>query len=305
MLKSRKRYDVHIENVLGTSLQLLLAAHDRDAAREAERVALEEIDRLTRILSSYSPDSEFAQWQETLESDIAVSDELLEMLEAAESWWRKTNGAFNAGASAIAACLTAGDQVTGVVSRVQEPLWRIDTSRRTARRLVDMSMSLDAIAKGFIVARAGAAVAALSGIADVLLNIGGDIQHFGNGAHQIGITDPRQPAENGAAMSKVRIHNEAIATSGGYRRGFIANGVQHSHIIDPRTGHPATGIISASVIAADCATADALSTAFSVLRPDESVDIANGIGGVSCLLLSRDGTLTTNSLWDHHESITL
>ena len=299
-----KRFDIHIENVLGTSLELRLVASG-SATRVAERVMLDEIDRLAAILSSYDPASEFARWQRTMESDVPVSRELIELLAAADAWRLKTHGAFNVGAQAIVERLTAGEDVADAVSRIRTPLWSIDPVRCVARRHTDLPISLDAIAKGLIVSRTAAAIAAISGVSDVLLNIGGDIQHIGATPQLIGIANPLQDAENAAPSSKVRIHNEAIATSGGYRRGFVANGVHYSHIIDPRTGRPASSIVSASVIAPDCAAADALSTAFSVLSPDVSVSIANEIGGISCFVLSSNGTPTTNSLWKNHESITL
>jgi thiamine biosynthesis lipoprotein len=71
-----------------------------------------------------------------------------------------------------------------------------------------------------------------------------------------------------------------------------------SHIVDPRTGQPTERIASASVFAPDCATADALSTAFSVLTPRESVALADSLPDVGCLLVERDGTITTNATWN-------
>jgi FAD:protein FMN transferase len=106
----------------------------------------------------------------------------------------------------------------------------------------------------------------------------------------------------------VHLRDAAIATSGGYRRGFIAHGRRVSHIVDPRTGQPTERIASASVFAPDCATADALSTAFSVLTPQESVALADSLSAVGCLLVERDGTITTNATWNaraiapHHET---
>ena len=121
---------------------------------------------------------------------------------------------------------------------------------------------------------------------------------FGDPPAAVGITDPFAPAENAAPIAVVRVQNAAIATSGGYRRGFIARGRRVSHIVDPRTGQPTEHIASASVFAPDCATADALSTAFSVLAPHESVALADSLRDVGCLLVERDGTITTNATWN-------
>ncbi|MDB4890110.1 MAG: hypothetical protein JWL61_1965, partial [Gemmatimonadetes bacterium] len=105
------------------------------------------------------------------------------------------------------------------------------------------------------------------------------------------------PAENAPPIAVVRLRGEALATSGGYRRSFTIAGRTVSHILDPRTGCPADSVISASVIAPDCATADALSTAFSVLTPEESVVMADSLAGVGCMMVQRGGAITMNAAW--------
>ena len=158
---------------------------------------------------------------------------------------------------------------------------------------------MDAIAKGYIVSRAAALARAVDGVSEVLLNVGGDIQHFGEPPAVVGVTDPvRARGERAAHRGGAPDAMQRIATSGGYRRGFIAHGRRVSHIVDPRTGEPTERIASASVIAPDCATADALSTAFSVLAPHESVALADSLPDVGCLLVERDGTVTTNATWN-------
>ena len=160
-------------------------------------------------------------------------------------------------------------------------------------------MSLDAIAKGYIVSKAARRARQVAGVSDVLVNLGGDIQHFGSRDVAIGIANPFNPAENAAPIAIVLIRDEALATSGNYRRAIHANGARHSHIIDPRSGRPATQVTSASVVAPDCATADALSTAFSVLTPSESLALADSLPNVGCLLVNANGSLTASSRWRH------
>jgi thiamine biosynthesis lipoprotein ApbE len=174
----------------------------------------------------------------------------------------------------------------------------VDRARGTARRLGTHAISLDAIAKGYIVTRAAERARDVTGVTGVLLNVGGDIQHFGVRAVAVGVADPSAPAENAPPIAVVRVRNAALATSGGYRRGFIANGRRVSHIVDPRSGVPAERIASASVLAPDCATADALSTAFSVMAPHESVALADTLPDVGCLLVESNGTVTTNAAWN-------
>lgn len=301
-----RRYAYHYERVLGTSLELQVTAPDDRAARRAEHAALAEADRLESILSGWSAASELARWLSTVDVDVPVSRELAEVLKAGEAWRVRTGGAFNAGALALVDRLRDRDEdepgapppdVGALLDALRRPLWSVDRARGVARRLAALPVSLDAIAKGYVVRRAAAAALAADGVTEVLLNIGGDLQHLGEGTVAVGVADPFAPAENAPLLATVRLGGEALATSGGYRRGFQLGGRRVSHIVDPRSGRPAERVVSASVIAPDCATADALSTACSVLTPAESVALADATPGAACLLVEADGTITTNGAW--------
>jgi thiamine biosynthesis lipoprotein len=305
-LRRPRRYACHLERVLGTSFELQVVADSTRAAELAQAAALAEVDRLEQILSGYSATSELARWQATIDEDVAVSAELATVLAAAECWRIRTNGAFHPGAQAVVDLLrepeegvpTAGEEAVQIVlGELRRPLWALDPERATARRLSHRSISLDAIAKGYIVDRALEEAFAIHGISEVLLNIGGDLRHHGGERVPVGIADPLAPAENTPLLTIVEIENEALATSGGYRRGFRTGGRWVSHILDPRKGSPVERILSASVIAPDCATADALSTAFSVLAPAESVALADSLPGVDCFLVGMDGTPTASAGW--------
>ena len=306
-----ERHVAHYENVLGTSLELQVVASSLAVARRAESEMLAEIDRLEPILSGWSASSELSIWQTTFGVDVPVSSDLGHVLESAERWRIVTNGAFDPAAVSLVELLRdtpAGappqdDDASrrALASRraaLNRPLWSVDRERGTARRLTRLTVSLDAIAKGYIVDRAAERARATDGVSQLLLNIGGDLRHVGPLSIRAAVTDPHAPADNAPPLAVVRIRDEALATSGGYRREFVSNGRRVSHIVDPRIGEPAERIASASVIAPDCATADALSTAFSVMQPHESVALADSLPGVGCLLVERDGTITTNDFWN-------
>ncbi|MEO8564179.1 MAG: FAD:protein FMN transferase [bacterium] len=304
-----RRFVFHYEHVLGTSLELQVVASHERAARCAEGAVLAEVDRLAAILSGYSESSELIRWTRTFGTDVSVSPELAEVLEAAEQWRFKTTGSFSAAAVSLVELLRDGpSEETSDASRahlvrervhaLRQPQWSVDRARGIARRRSELSFSLDALAKGYIVDRAAACARDVDGVSHVLLNIGGDLRHHGTRALRVGVASPFAPAENARPLAMVHLRDAALATSGGYRRGFMMNGRHVSHILDPRTGLPASRIVSASVFAPDCATADALSTAFSVMEPRESVTLAYGIPNVGCLIVERNGTVTTNAVWN-------
>lgn len=115
------------------------------------------------------------------------------------------------------------------------------------------------------------------GLKNYLIEIGGEVRARGTKLGEkwrIGIDRPEEnnfsPGENLEAV--IRISDEALATSGNYRKFYVENGVKYSHTIDPRTGYPAkNNLLSATIIASDCATADGVATACMVMGKDNGI----------------------------------
>ncbi len=300
------RFSFHHENVLGTSFELHVRSVGAAAAGQAETVALAEIDRLARIFSSYSPDSEFSRWQRTRGEAVAVSPELFSVLAASDRWQAASQGAFNPGAEAFSQLWRAAGakdtvppatELAATALRVGQPAWRLSPTARTAEHLTDVPLTLNALAKGYIIEQASAAAAKVDGVEGLLLEIGGDLRVRGRFAETIALTDPKNDAENAAPLLAVPVREAGLATSGGYRRGVKVRGQRFSHILDPRTGEPVTHVAGVTVIAPDTTTADALSTTFSVLAPDESLRLAEATPEVACLLVLADGRQLRSSRW--------
>lgn len=260
------------ENVLGTSFEIqILAGRDEDAIR-AEESARNTVDRLEKVFSQYDSESEFRRWQTTHGIDAPVSHELATVLAEAEAWRGSTRNAF---------CPTQ--------SPGNDPLWTVDIERRTACRYTDRPASLNAIAKGYIIDRACEAAHGSPGVEEVILNIGGDVRHMGKRMLRAAVANPFTGADNDS-IATICIQNRGMATSGSYRRG--------PHLVDPRSGIACEHIASVSVVADDAMTADVLSTAFSVLAPEESLEIAEALPGVGIFLVLADGVRHSNRIWN-------
>jgi hypothetical protein len=113
----------------------------------------------------------------------------------------------------------------------------------------------------------------------------------------VDIADPRADAENDPPIAELMIRNRAVATSGDYRRGFTIGGTHYSHIVDPRTGMPASDVISSTVIAPDATDAGALATAFSVMKLAETQKLARSIPGLEYLLVEKSGERVVSPGW--------
>ena len=151
-----------------------------------------------------------------------------------------------------------------------------------ALRKTDPALYLDlsAIAKGYGVDRI-AALLDEAGITNYLVEIGGELRGRGHNDRglpwRIAIERPN-PGEEREVQKIIRLHDDAMATSGDYRNFFEQDGKRYSHTIDPTTGRPLThGLASVTVLAPRAARADALATAFLVLGPEAGVALAESL----------------------------
>jgi len=296
------------ENVLGTSLELHVDSPSLQTDQQAEAAVLAEIARLSRILSTYSDASEFSRLLHGEKTPRKASPELVEVLRACDHWNAVSGGAFNPAAEVLGRLwsrsaeqnrMPSPGELADAVRRVEQPLWEIDLRGETITRRADLPLSLDALAKGYIIDRAcRAALAGTPGVTGLVLNIGGDLRVEGDADRLIGIADPWTPVENAPPLTYIEIRNGAVATSGNYERGFEIGGRHYSHIVDPRTGKPVERIVSATVIAPEAAEADALATILNMLEPSEGAALVDRLEDTECLIVTRDGRLQKSTGWD-------
>ena len=133
----------------------------------------------------------------------------------------------------------------------------------------------------------GAAFLAARGCLNYMVEIGGEVVAKGINAHgspwSIGISKPDETSLFGSAdlQAVVLLTEKALATSGNYRNFYEEGGKRYAHTIDPATGYPVQhSLLSATVLAGDCMTADALATAFMVMGLEKGVELARQLSGV-------------------------
>lgn len=156
----------------------------------------------------------------------------------------------------------------------------------------DVFVNLSGIAKGWGVDQVYEQLRA-AGFADVMVEIGGEVRASGRNPGgepwRIGINVPRSDADPEAVLVAVPVQDAALATSGDYRNYFESDGQRFAHILDPATGAPARReLVSASILAADCTTADALATAAIVLGEERMRSVlATHFPGVEAFFVHR------------------
>ena len=158
-----------------------------------------------------------------------------------------------------------------------------------------VQLNFSAVAKGYGV-DVVADYLASRGLTNMMVEIGGEVVARGVNPQgevwRIGIDNPEAPGRMTAAIA---LHDQALATSGNYLNYYEKDGKKYAHTIDPRTGYPVQhSVLSASVIAADCMTADAYATAFMVVGLQKAKDILAADATLDAYIIYDDqGTLKT------------
>lgn len=303
----RPPYRLHrvYERLLGTELELQVVARTRPQAEAAESAALDELERLSAVFNRFDPDSEFSRWLTRPGERIHLSPELRTVLALADGWRERTGGAFHPGADALGRLWGAAatrnqeperDELSALVKRLQPAPWTLHADG-TATLHARYPLGLNALAKGWIVDRMAELAWKFPGVQAVLINAGGDLRTVGGRGLAVSVADPFTARDDAPPLTGVHVQNAALASSGSAHRGVRVGVQQHSHLIDPRSGQPVQHVPGVTVTAPDCAAADALATALSVLGVAEGLALADSTPGCAALIVMRDGQRFPSSLW--------
>jgi len=286
-----------IRYVMGTTATVRAWAADSTVAEAAVEAAFAAFDRVDRLMSTWRDDSNLMalngappeQW-------VDVGAEVCQVLAEAKKVARLSAGSFDPtvlpllrlwGFRGPKVGVPDSLSLARVLEKVDHELLEIDSSTGRARLMASgMEVDLGGIAKGWALDCAKDAMKS-AGATDGVLDLGGNVLVFGPEPRgQVGIVNPGSPGE---LLATVPVVEGAAATSGQYERFLTIEGRQYGHILDPRSGWPVTGRVSATVVAKQAVLADALATAAVVLGPERGLELLQSIPGVEGVLAVADG----------------
>ena len=287
---SNKTYLKKQEFLMGTMIEITCPD------QQAIEAGFKEIERIDKLLSKFNPESEISRLNKI--GKLKVSPELLYVLKKAQDFYIKTNGSFDVTVAPLVEVWKKAIRLNKVPTKAEIKKAKelvgfsnvyIDEDKSVVSFLKEgVKIDLGAIAKGYAVDRAIRKIRELR-VKSCLIDAGGDIYCLGNkegDLWQVGIRHPRKKNE---IMDIIKLESKAVATSGDYEQMFILNDKRYSHIIDPKTGYPADkGIISVTVIAPYCLTADALATSIFVLGKNKGMDLVNYYGNSEALIYNEE-----------------
>jgi thiamine biosynthesis lipoprotein len=253
-----------------------------EGGAQAVEEAFAAVARLEKVLSNYDPESELSKLHR--ERSLEASPDLLEFLRASLEQYRRSGGAFDPSVAPLVRLWGFKDgmprvpeeaEIREALARVGLPRVRIDGARVTLPEGLELDPG--AIGKGMAVDRA-AAVLRKAGVTRAFVDFGSSA--FAIGEWKVAVRDPVRPD---GTLGTVVLRDESISSSGRYEKFFQVGDVVYGHILDPRSGRPASAVAGASVIAPTATESDALSTVAVVrdMLPE----------GRPALLAAPDGTL--------------
>ncbi len=260
------------------------------------------LERFNQSVNHYLPDSEITRFNRADSLQFALPY-FYPVLQRSAEVYQATHGAFDPTVAPLVNAWGFGPEggklpdSLGVDSLLRLVGFdKISFDRKhVAKNQPDVQLNFSAVAKGY-----GVDVVAnylrRRGITNMMVEIGGEVVARGvnpqGEAWRIGIDNPEQPGQMNVAVALV---NQAMATSGNYMNYYEQDGQKYAHTIDPRTGYPVQhSVLSASVVADDCMTADAYATAFMVLELEETQEILAQNPTLDAYLIYDDqGTLKT------------
>lgn len=288
--------------LMGTIVNLTVLGETHWAAAVAAKACLDQMQRLETLLSRFRPDSQLSILNR--DGHLSAADPaLLELLDLSKQISEWSSGGFDITVKPLV------DLYRQAVAR--ENALPDDEELAQALELISfrqvhvngcgvelarpgMSVTLDSIAKGYIVDR-GIAVLRDLGFTNVIVEAGGDLLASGErrpgDAWRIGIKSPRE-SQTGL-LASVAVVDQAVATSGDYMQAFSAD-LRHHHIVDPRTGRSPGELASATVRAPSAVLADALATALMVVG-GEGVARLTDLAGCEAYLVKKDMTIVESA----------
>lgn len=282
--------------LMGTFVTVAVLDSSADKATEAMEKAFEEMERLIPLLSRHESESpvSFLNQKGYLKD---IPGEFYEVMQQVKKVYQLTHGCFDITVKPILDLFVehfAHSQMPPADAEIRRALKRVGYAYLICGQEEihfsheGMGISLDGIAKGFIVEKAIKKIKDM-GIKHALINAGGDIQVLGDKGNsrpwKIAIQDPR---ERNKVVEVISLREGAIATSGDYENYFDAERKYH-HIIDPQSGFSPHHLASVSVLSPSLTLADALATALFVAPYPEVRHLILSLPHTSGLIIDRQG----------------
>ncbi|MCM4162189.1 MULTISPECIES: FAD:protein FMN transferase [unclassified Arenibacter] len=291
--------------LMGSRFDITIVAPDETAANHYIDMAIEEISRIEKLISSWNPSSQTSEINKNAGiSPVKVDQELIDLIERCITVSKITDGAFDITYASMdkvwkydgsMAQMPSKEAIKNSVAKIGYQNIVLDKKAQTVfLKLEGMKIGFGAIGKGYAADKVRSMLKA-EGVKAGIINASGDLTTWGKQADgkdwMVGITNPLNKDN---IFSWFPVVNAAVATSGNYEKYVTFNGVKYSHIIDPRTGYPSTGIQSVTIFALSAELCDALATSVFITGTETGLNMIDQIKGVECIIIDDQNNIHTS-----------
>lgn len=288
--------------LMGCSFELAASAENDTIAWKAINAGIAEITRIERLISSWDPKSQTSEVNRMAGiKAVHVDKELYDLIYRAKKVSKLTGGAFDISFASMDKIwffdqleqeLAPSEQVEKAKSHISFEEIMLNPQDTSVYLSEGMKIGFGAIGKGYAANKAKQIMKNIPGVQGGVVNASGDILCWGENptseGWRIHIANPHDQEKPIAWMQAKDL---AVVTSGDYEKYFTSHGKRYAHIIDPRTGYPASGITSVTIICPDAELADALATSIFVLGKEAGIALINKLKQVECIIITDDGKM--------------
>jgi len=299
--KSQETYKRHM-TIMACIFDITVIAENQKKADHYIDMAVEEMQRIERLISSWDPNSQTSAINRNAGiKAVQVDQELFELIDRSISISKVMDGAFDISYGSMdniwkfdgsLKSLPSKEAMAQSVSRVGFEKIILDSQRSTVfLKEKGMKIGFGGIGKGYAADKAKVLLKRI-GVQGGIINASGDMNTWGkqmNGDDwNIAITNP---LNNKESFGLVPLQKGAVVTSGNYEKYIVIDNQRYSHIIDPRTGVPSKGILSVTVFAPSAELGDAIATALFVMGIETGLDRINQLPQLDCIIVDDQGKL--------------
>ena len=285
------------DGIMGTRIVVELWATDKAQGDAAIDAVFAEMRRVDETMSTYKPTSEISIVNaRAARGPIKISPELFDLLGTALEYSRVTEGAFDITYASVGYMYDFRKhvrpdekQIAAALPGINYRHVELDRNNSTVRfARPGVRIDLGGIGKGHAVDR-GIAVLQARGVDHALVTAGGDSRIIGDRFGKPWVVGIRHPDRKDEVIARIPLEDAALSTSGDYERYFDDNGVRYHHIIDPKTGHSARKVRSATIIGPTATRTDGLSKTAFVLGPEQAIELYNRLDDIDAVLVTPAG----------------
>lgn len=286
--------------LLGSPFELTVVAQDTLQGNIFIDQGIAEVKRIENLISDWIPTTLISEINRNAGiRPIKVTSELYNLVERAIKISELTSGAFDISYASMdriwkfdgsMKSMPTEEAIKNSVAKIGYKKIILNPKESTVfLQDAGMKLGLGGIGQGYIADKVYELLLS-KGCQSGLINVSGDIKAWGkqpNGAPwTVGVINP---VNKNKVFATFPLDNSAVETSGNYEKYVTFNGKRYSHIIDPRTGYPASGVVSVSVFAKQTEVADALATGVFVLGVDVGLNLINQLKGIGCIIVDDQG----------------